>query len=77
MRDLVFFMAMVFFLPMAFSNVFIGFLLWGWSGLIGINDYVFGFMSGVGYAQIFALITLFTFLFFKNKNKLIEQLRFL
>ncbi len=70
MRDVVFFMAMVFFLPMAFSNVFVSFLLWGWSGLIGINDYIYGFMSGMGYTQIFALITLFTFLFFKNKNKL-------
>ncbi len=70
MRDVVFFIAMIFFLPMAFANVFIGFLLWGWSGLIGVNDYVFGFMSGVGYAQTFALITLFTLLFFRNSNKL-------
>ena len=69
MRDLVFFIAMVFFLPLAITNAFIGFLLWGWSGLIGVNYYIFGFMSNIGYTQFFALITLFALFFFKEKNK--------
>ena len=69
MRDLVFFIAMVFFLPLAITNAFIGFLLWGWSGLIGVNYYIFGFMSNIGYTQFFALITLFALFFFKEKIK--------
>ncbi len=69
MRDLVFFIAMVFFLPLVFSNVFVGYLLWGWSGLIGVNGYLFGFMSGFGYVQIFAAITLFGLIFLNKNNE--------
>lgn len=70
MRDLVFLGAMLVFLPIALTNVFAGYLLWGWAGLIGINYYLFGFMAGIGYVQIFAISTLIAILISKNNNKL-------
>jgi probable O-glycosylation ligase (exosortase A-associated) len=68
MRDLAFLIAMVFLLPMAFANAFIGYILWGWSGLIGISEYLYGFMSAFGYVQLFAIITLFGLFFIKKNN---------
>jgi probable O-glycosylation ligase (exosortase A-associated) len=58
MRDLLLLAAMVFFVAMALRHTFSAYLLWGWSGLVGLNYYVFGFMGGVQYVMIFALITL-------------------
>jgi probable O-glycosylation ligase (exosortase A-associated) len=58
MRDLVALGAMFFFVPLAFMNPFSAYLLWGWGGLIALNFYLFGFMSGLPYVFIFALITL-------------------
>ena len=58
MRDLMLlgFMAVLF--PMAISNSFSAYLLWGWAGLIALNSYLYGFMSGVPFVQIFAVIAL-------------------
>ena len=70
MRDIVFLGALLVYLPMALTNVFIGYLLWGWSGLIGINSYLYGFMSGIGYAQLFAIITLISFFINKKDNEI-------
>lgn len=58
MRDLVALGAMFLFVPLAFMNTFSAYLLWGWGGLIALNFYVFGFMSGVPYVMLFAVITL-------------------
>jgi probable O-glycosylation ligase (exosortase A-associated) len=58
MRDLLVLTAMVFFVAMALRHTFSAYLLWGWSGLVGLNYYVFGFMGGVQYVTMFALITL-------------------
>lgn len=58
MRDLVALGAMFFFIPLAFMNPFSAYLLWGWGGLIALNYYLFGFMSGIQYVFIFAAITL-------------------
>lgn len=58
MRDLLVLAAMVFFVAMALRHTFSAYLLWGWSGLVALNFYVFGFMGGVQYVMIFALITL-------------------
>lgn len=68
MRDLVVFFAMVFFLHLAFINVFVGYLIWGWSGLIGLNYYIYGFMSSISYTQLYAAITLLGLFFYKNKK---------
>lgn len=44
--------------PLALRNSFAAYLLWGWAGLMAVHTYLYGFMRGVTYAQIFALITL-------------------
>lgn len=58
MRDLLVFGAVFLFIPMAVSNAFVAYLLWGWAGLIALGSYVFGFMGAVPLVQIFALLTL-------------------
>lgn len=58
MRDLLVLAAMLFFVAMALRHTLSAYLLWGWSGLVGLNYYVFGFMGGVPYVMVFALITL-------------------
>lgn len=57
-RDLVLLAAMLVFVPMAFNLSFAGFLLWGWSGLMALNSYMFGFMAAVPFVQLFALVTM-------------------
>lgn len=69
MRDLVVLGALIVYLPMALTNVFVGYLLWGWAGLIGLNYYLSGFMSGIGYVQLFAIVTLISIIVNKNKNE--------
>lgn len=66
MRDLLVFGAMFLFIPLGFSNAFVGYLLWGWAGLISINSYVHGFMIGVPFVQLFALVTMGTLLLRKE-----------
>lgn len=58
MRDLLVMVAMVFFVAMALRHTFSAYLLWGWSGLVGLNYYVYGFMGSIQYVLIFAVITL-------------------
>lgn len=58
MRDLVFLGFMLVSVFLAVRNTFVSYLLWGWSGLIAINYYLYGFMAGIGYVQIYALITI-------------------
>lgn len=62
MRDLLVFGVMLIFVPLAFKHSFVGYLLWGWAGLIAIKSYVFGFMDAVPYVQIFALVTMISIL---------------
>lgn len=70
MRDLIFLGALIIYLPMALTNIFVGYLLWGWAGLIGINYYLFGFMSNIGYVQLFALVTFISIFINRNKNEI-------
>lgn len=60
---------MLVFGSLAVNQIFISYLLWGWAGLIAINYYLYGFMSGVTYVQIFAIITMAS-LFIKKNNDL-------
>lgn len=66
MRDLV---VLVFFLVFCFlaaKRPVVGYLLWGWAGLIAINSYMFGFMTNMPFVQVFALITLASLLIYKD-----------
>lgn len=56
---------------MAVSNIYVAYLMWGWAGLIALNEYLYGRMVGVPFVQIFALITL-GLLFFRKKAESIE-----
>lgn len=58
MRDLAMLAFMVVFVALALRNVFASYLLWGWAGLMAVGSYVYTFMGGLPYAQIFALLTL-------------------
>lgn len=58
MRDLVLLGAVLVFVPMALHNAFIGYLLWGWAGLMALNIYMYGFMAAVPFVQLFALVTM-------------------
>lgn len=58
MRDIAMFLAMLALVPLAFSNSFNAYLLWGWTALLSPAFYLFGFMQGLRYNLIFAVITL-------------------
>lgn len=58
MRDLAMLAFMFAFVALALRNVFASYLLWGWAGLMAVGTYVYAFMGGLPYAQIFALLTM-------------------
>jgi probable O-glycosylation ligase (exosortase A-associated) len=57
-RDLMILSAFLVMLPMAMTDGFVAFLLWGWSGLVALDQYTFGFAQSVRFNLIFALIAL-------------------
>jgi len=69
MRDLMFLAGFLVLLPLAFRNAFVAYLIWGWTGLIAIENYLFGFMEPVKLNFIFALITLAMILFKKDSER--------
>lgn len=58
MRDLMFLVGFIALLPLAFSNAFVAYLIWGWSAVIAIDSYLFGFMQSLRVNMIFALVAL-------------------
>lgn len=68
MRDLAFLGFMLVSVFLAVRNTFVSYLLWGWAGLIAINYYLYGFMAGIGYVQIYALITILLIYVKKDTN---------
>lgn len=69
MRDLMFLGAMVFFVPLALRNAYVAFLLWGWTGVLLPNYYLFGFMQSARFNLIFALIAIGLFFFGRLQDK--------
>ena len=63
------FVAMLVYIPMAFLNPFVAYLLWGWSATVSLNYYLYGFMESVRYNLIFAAITLGLLFIGKLKNR--------
>jgi len=61
--------AMFVLIALSFRNAYSAYMLWGWAGLIAVQSYLYGFMRGVPYVQIFALIALCMILFGKDKEK--------
>lgn len=70
MRDLAVLCATLVFISLSFRSTFIAYLLWCWAGLIGLNGYLYGFMVSVPYVQIFALITLTTWFYIKDPERI-------
>lgn len=68
MRDLMVLGAMLLLVPLALSSPFRAFLLWGWTALVGINFYVFGFMKDVPFNLVFALIAITLILAGKDRE---------
>lgn len=69
MRDLMFFAGFLVLLPLASSNAFVAYLIWGWTAIISIEDYLYGFMEGLRYNLIFAVITLGLVLIKRDKTR--------
>lgn len=67
MRDLMLLGAMFFIVPMALRNPFAAYVVWGWTAFMAVEEYMYGFMAGVRFNLIFALITL-GLLFFNSKK---------
>ena len=55
--------------PLAFRNTFVAYLIWGWTGLIAIENYLYGFMAPVRLNFIFALITFLMILLKKDTER--------
>lgn len=58
MRDLMFLFGFLALLPLALGNAFVAYLIWGWTALIAIDSYMYGFMQDIRLNLIFALIAL-------------------
>lgn len=69
MRDYMMLGAMLFLVPLALRNTFGAYLLWGWSGLMAINTFMYGMMQSLPYVQIFALICLTLLLFNRDPER--------
>lgn len=69
MRDVVVLLAMLVFVPLALRHTFVAYLLWGWTGLIALNFYLYGFMIPLPYVQIFALIALGSWFWTKDAER--------
>ena len=67
MRDLMFLAGFLVLLPLAFSNAFVAYLIWGWTAIISIEDYLFGFMEGLRYNLIFGIVSLVLVLIKRDK----------
>lgn len=58
MRDMMMFFGMLALVPMSLMSTFGAYLLWGWTGVLTPANYLYGFMQGVRYNLMFALITM-------------------
>lgn len=51
-------LGMVIMVPLALSDLFVAYLLWGWTAVVSIDSYLFGFAQTLRFNLIFALLTL-------------------
>ena len=54
--------AMFFFILYALRSTFSSYLLWGWTALLAVDQYLYGFMTSVRLNLVFALLTLISLL---------------
>ena len=58
MRDLMVMFGVLMLLPLALSNAFVANLLWGWTALIAVDSYIYGFMQSMRLNMTFAVIAI-------------------
>ena len=58
MRDLMVMFGVLMLLPLALSNAFVAYLLWGWTALIAVDSYIYGFMQSMRLNMTFAVIAI-------------------
>lgn len=56
-------------IPMAFSNAYVAYLLWGWTALIAVDSYLYGFMQGMRLNMMFGLIALLVILLKRDTQR--------
>lgn len=54
MRDLLMLAAMLFWIPLAFGDAFVAYLLWEWLAIVSPAYFLFGFMGNIRYGLVFA-----------------------
>lgn len=69
MRDLVLLGAMLVFVPLGMMNAFIAYLLCGWVSMLSPAYYLYGFMDGVRFNLIFAVIAIGALIATRDKYK--------
>ncbi len=70
MRDLAFALVWMALLPLTFVSAHVGVLLWIWVALLSPNELLYGFMAGVPFNKIVAVITLGLIVVSKEKKDL-------
>jgi probable O-glycosylation ligase (exosortase A-associated) len=58
MRDLMMLAMMMVIVPISLTNAFAAYLVWGWTAVIAVPYYLYGFMGSLRYNLFFALITI-------------------
>lgn len=66
MRDLALFLSLFLIIPMMFRNTFAAFMFWGWTNVIVINYYLYGFMQSFRLNFTVAILTLILIYFKKD-----------
>lgn len=69
MRDMVLLSAMLLFVPFSMANGFIAYLLCGWISMLSPTYYLYGFMQGVRFNLIFAVIAVGVLLIGRDRFK--------
>lgn len=69
MRDLMMLGMMMVIVPIALSNAFAAYLVWGWTSVIAVPYYMWGFMGSLRYNLFFALVTLLLLVVGKSVDK--------
>ena len=70
MRDAAFALVWLALLPLAFASAYIGVLLWIWVAMLSPNDQLYGFLAGVPFNKIVAVIALGLIVAGKGKRDL-------
>ncbi len=71
MRDIVLVSLLPILVYYSFKRPFIGAGLWLWTSAFNINQLVYGFASAITYNRLFAIITILSYFFNRNKPKFI------